>query len=153
MLKRLNIRLLLVLVLLSLFLPAITMGIGEGWDEPVNEPALSRRAKTALVIGNAGYKSSPLDNPVNDAKDIEKKLSGYGFDVTLITNAGKREMERAIRNFGKKLRKGGVGLFYYAGHGIQIEGVNYLIPIGAILESEISIEPKISDVAMSVNIN
>ena len=137
MLNRLNIRLLLVLVLLFLFLPAITMGIGEGRDEPVDEPALSRRAKTALVIGNADYKSSPLDNPVNDAEDIEKKLSGYGFDVTLITNAGKRKIERAIRSFGKKLRKGGVGLFYYAGHGIQIEGVNYLIPIGAILESEI----------------
>jgi len=77
-----------------------------------------------------------LLNPVNDAKDMAYTLKKLGFKVTLKTNANQRTMERAIRDFGKQLRKGGVGLFYFAGHGIQVKGSNYLIPIGAVLESE-----------------
>jgi len=93
-------------------------------------------AKSALVIGNSSYKSARLLNPVNDAKDMAYTLKKLGFKVTLKTNANQRTMERAIRDFGKELRKGGVGLFYFAGHGIQVRGSNYLIPIGAVLESE-----------------
>jgi len=95
---------------------------------------------TALVIGNGSYKSSPLKNPVNDAIDIAAALKKLGFDVILITNADRRTMERSIRSFGRKLHSGGTGLFYYAGHGIQVEGTNYLIPTRAVIESEADVQ-------------
>jgi len=90
----------------------------------------------ALVIGNSAYSDKPLKNPANDARDIARALQNLGFDVQLKTDAKLREIEEAIRDFGLKLKHGGVGLFYYAGHGIQVQGVNYLVPIGARLSSE-----------------
>ncbi len=92
--------------------------------------------RTALVIGNGAYKSSPLRNPVNDATDIANALRKFGFSVILKTNANQRTMEESIRYFGKKLRSGGVGLFYFAGHGLQVKGRNYLIPIDTVIETE-----------------
>jgi len=92
--------------------------------------------RTALVIGNGAYKSSPLRNPVNDATDIANALRKFGFFVILKTNANQRTMEDSIRDFGKKLRLGGVGLFYFAGHGLQVKGRNYLIPIDTVIETE-----------------
>ena len=99
-----------------------------------NQPVKERRL--ALVIGNSDYKSAPLKNPVNDARDMSNTLKVLGFKVIEEINADRKEMEEAIRQFGKQLRGGGVGLFYYAGHGIQAKGRNYLIPIGARIESE-----------------
>lgn len=93
--------------------------------------------RTALVIGNGGYQSAPLDNPVNDARDVALVLERSGFDVTLKTDINKREMDRSVMAFGKTLlHTGGVGLFYYAGHGIQVKGRNYLVPADALIESE-----------------
>ena len=94
------------------------------------------QSRTALIIGNADYESAPLNNPVNDAQDIAHALSNLGFSVILKTNANQRTMERAIRDFGKVLREGGIGLFYFAGHGVQVRGNNYLVPVGAEIESE-----------------
>lgn len=94
------------------------------------------QTRTALVIGNSEYKSSPLKNPANDASDIASALRDSGFDVILKTNASLRSMEKAIKSFGKKLRSGGIGLFYFAGHGLQVEGRNYLLPVDADIESE-----------------
>jgi hypothetical protein len=96
--------------------------------------------RTALVIGNGKYLSSPLANPVNDARDMAKMLESCGFKVTLKTNASLRAMETAIRSFGTNLREGGIGLFYYAGHGLQVKGNNYLIPVGATIESEADVK-------------
>lgn len=90
----------------------------------------------ALVIGNGSYKSSPLKNPVNDARDIARILKKLGFEVIHKENSGLRAMEKSIRQFGKKLRNGGVGLFYFAGHGMQVKGRNYLIPVDAEIETE-----------------
>jgi uncharacterized caspase-like protein len=87
--------------------------------------------RTALVIGNGAYSTGPLKNPVNDATDLSANLKRLGFVVTLKKNASHQEMEDAIREFGDQLRKGGVGLFFYAGHGVQIGGRNYLLPVGA----------------------
>ena len=93
--------------------------------------------RTALVIGNASYNSSPLRNPVNDASNMAEALRNLGFTVIHKQNAKQRDMEKAIRSFGKRLRKhGGVGLFYYAGHGMQVNGRNYLIPVDAEIETE-----------------
>ncbi len=90
----------------------------------------------ALVIGNSAYKDKPLKNPANDARDMAKALQRLGFDVQLKVDAGMRDMEESIREFGTRLKRGGVGIFYYAGHGIQVQGANYLVPIGARLASE-----------------
>ncbi len=88
--------------------------------------------RLALVIGNSDYKTSPLDNPVNDARDMAGTLRQLGFDVIYRENIPHRDMIKAVREFGDGLRKGStVGLFYYAGHGMQLNGRNYLIPIGA----------------------
>ena len=109
----------------------------------ISLPATSFSAakqRLALVIGNSAYKNAPVKNPVNDATDMASALMKLGFKVTLKTDADQKTMEKAIRSFGKKLRKGGIGLFYYAGHGLQIKGRNYLIPIGAEIESEADVK-------------
>jgi hypothetical protein len=97
-----------------------------------------KQSRVALVIGNAKYKEvAELANPVNDATDIAKALEKLGFEVTLLTNLKNKEaMQNAINNFRSQLRQGGVGLFYYAGHGVQVGGTNYLIPIGESLDYE-----------------
>nr|WP_291730313.1 caspase family protein [Leisingera sp. F5] len=93
--------------------------------------------RLALVIGNSAYGSVPsLDNPVRDARLIAQTLEGLGFDVTLAADAKQIEMKRAIGQFGRKLRGAGedaTGLFYYAGHGVQSFGSNYLLPVDVAL--------------------
>lgn len=96
--------------------------------------------RTALVIGNSAYRSSPLKNPANDARDIAAALKSLGFGVTVITDATLQQMENAVREFGAKLRNGSVGLFYYAGHGMQVEGENYLIPVDTKIEGEADVK-------------
>jgi len=96
----------------------------------------SKHKRLALVFGNGDYQLAPLKNPVNDARDIARLLRKFKFEVIHKENASQKVMEEAIRTFGKKLRKGGVGLFYFAGHGVQLKGRNYLIPVGAKIESE-----------------
>lgn len=103
--------------------------------------------RIALVIGNSAYESSPLKNPANDARDVATALRGLGFDVALGVDWTKREMEDAIYAFGQKLKGGGVGLFYYAGHGMQVGGRNYLIPIGCRVEDERDVEFEAVDAA------
>jgi hypothetical protein len=92
--------------------------------------------RIALVIGNSAYSSGPLKNPVNDATDMAAILKKLGFTVTLKRNVRMQEMEEAIEELGNRLKRGGVGLFYYAGHGVQVSGVNYLLPIGAKITKE-----------------
>src|SRR5512146_2726525 len=93
--------------------------------------------RVALVIGNSADKEAPLKNPANDATDMAATLRAIGFTVTLKTNADSRQMRAAVREFAQSLKRGGVGLFYFAGHGIQSRnGRNYLIPVGAFLKDE-----------------
>jgi uncharacterized caspase-like protein len=96
--------------------------------------------RTALVIGNSTYSSGPLKNPVNDAADIAAMLKKLGFTVTLKRNARLQEMDEAMEAFGNRLKRGGVGLFYYAGHGVQVNGTNYLLPIGAKINKEADVK-------------
>lgn len=98
----------------------------------------------ALIIGNGGYQHAPLRNPVTDARAMASALDGLGFDVVLLEDADQRQMEQAIRGFGRDLRGGGVGLFYFAGHGIQTAGRNYLVPIGADIHDESDIKREFS---------
>ena len=99
-------------------------------QERAIKPVKATAIKQALVIGNANYAyAGRLRNPVNDARAIGSTLEELGFQVTMVTDASQRKMDQAIRSFGKELKdNNGVGLFYYAGHGMQIEGENYLLP-------------------------
>ncbi len=93
-----------------------------------------------MVIGNGNYSSSPLSNPVNDATDLAANLEKLNFSVILRKNSSHQEMEEAIREFGEQLKKGGVGLFFYAGHGVQIGGRNYLLPVGVRINKETDVK-------------
>ena len=86
--------------------------------------------RIAFVIGNSHYSNSEMNlaNPENDAKDVAEKLKGLGFEVVLKLDATKENMERELSSFGEKAKDYDVAMFYYAGHGIQSKGVNYLIP-------------------------
>ena len=78
--------------------------------------------RLALVIGNSAYETAPLRNPVNDARVMADTLNNLGFEVIHKENADQEDMKLAILDFGRRLRKGGIGLFYFAGNGIQVKG-------------------------------
>ena len=128
---------------MSCFLAAFISGIvfcgNSAWAIQKAAPDQSER-RMALVIGNAGYASGPLRNPINDARAMAKALNDLSFEVALKENLDQKQMKREIQVFGEKLQKGGVGLFYYAGHGIQVNGHNYLLPVGAAIEHEKQVE-------------
>jgi len=88
---------------------------------------LSRTA--ALVVGNQTYPKWPLRNSVNDAQSMNRSLRAVGFEPDLVLNSSLRQFEQAVDRFVSRIRPGDVALFYYAGHGIQIAGENYLIPV------------------------
>ncbi|MDQ2975088.1 MAG: caspase family protein, partial [Acidobacteriota bacterium] len=108
--------------------------------------------RIALVIGNGAYtKAPPLKNPPNDARDMAATLKALGFEVSNGINVNQREMKRLIREFGQKLKAGGNGLFYYAGHGVQARGHNYIIPVDADIQSEADVEDSGVDVGLVLN--
>ena len=93
--------------------------------------------RIALVIGNGAYADSPLRNPVNDARLMSAALRSHGFSVIEALDVGQIAMKRAIKEYGNRLEAAGpdaVGWFFYAGHGLQVDGENYLIPVGAEVE-------------------
>jgi outer membrane biosynthesis protein TonB len=93
--------------------------------------------RVALVIGNSAYKHTPaLANPKNDAAAIAGVLRRLGFEVEVQTDLGKSELDAALRRFGDRLEGAQVALFFYAGHGMQVNGLNYIIPIDARLAKE-----------------
>jgi uncharacterized caspase-like protein len=92
--------------------------------------------RVALVIGNAAYShASLLENPVNDAADVSAALRKLGFDVVEGRDLDEVGMRRTIKLFAERLAGADVGLFFYAGHGLQVGGQNYLVPVDAKLES------------------
>ncbi|MBP8131831.1 MAG: SUMF1/EgtB/PvdO family nonheme iron enzyme [Candidatus Hydrogenedentes bacterium] len=99
-------------------------------------PGGSGSARVALVVGNAAYPDSPLRNPVNDATDMAAALERLGFAVMLQSDVDQQRIETAIREFGDRIAGAAAALFYYAGHGIQVEGHNYLVPVGKAIEAE-----------------
>jgi uncharacterized caspase-like protein len=84
------------------------------------------------VIGNAAYPASPLRNALHDATDMAGLLRRLGFTVTLLHDADQRTLEEAIQTFTSATPRASVGLFYFSGHGVQLEGQNYLIPVGGV---------------------
>ena len=123
--------------LVNLLLVAALLAVATG------AAALPARAagedRVALVIGNAAYKLGALQNPLNDARAMAAVLKQLGFQVILRENATKQQMEQAVSEFGHALTPGSVALFYYAGHGLQLNGHNFLVPVDA----EIATEPDV----------
>ena len=151
------IRIFLVLFILILIYPSSLIAIKQKASPPEIKresaevlPGLiaSPKRRTALVIGNSSYDTGSLRNPVNDADDMASALKRLGFDVILKKNAVQQDMEDAIRNFGDRLKRGGVGLFFYAGHGVQIAGKNFLLPIGARIDRETDVKYRAMDADM-----
>lgn len=99
-------------------------------------PALAQ-TRVALVIGNSAYRhTSTLKNPNNDATDVANVLRRLGFAVTYGADLDKKAMEGAIDRFANQLGGAELAVFFYAGHGLQVSGENYLVPIDAPLATE-----------------
>ncbi len=107
--------------------------------------------RLALVIGNAAYRDAPLDNPINDARAMASALRDLGFEVVLQENATKTAMEDAIGHFGLALDDRTVALVFYAGHGIQVNGRNFLIPVDASIQAESQIRLAAIDVDILID--
>ena len=119
------------LVQFTVFLIALTFGLGA--------QAAATPQRIALVIGNSAYENMPLANPVNDARLIAETLRELGFDVVEQIDADQKAMKIAIFDLGDRLEAAGkdaVGMFFYAGHGLQVGGQNYLVPIDAAITKE-----------------
>ena len=111
------------------------------------DPTQNPNQKVALVIGNSLYTNGPLLNPAKDARAMAGALRETGFEVLEHTDLKTfADMKKAIREFGRRIENGGVGLFYYAGHGMQVNGKNYLIPTEAEIYAEEEIEYEAIDV-------
>jgi hypothetical protein len=110
-------------------------------------PAQPAQNRVALVIGNADYRhGAALRNPVNDARAMATTLRQAGFRVIARENATKQQMERAVGEFGRALTPGSVALFYFAGHGMQVGGRNFLLPTDAQIASEQALRLEALDV-------
>ena len=106
--------------------------------QPVKSQHTGRDQRVALIIGNGEYQAgNPLRNPPNDAMDVATAFRELGFSEVIVeTDATLREMDSALDRFSQALGSGSIGVFYYAGHGIQSEGENYLIPVDATIDVE-----------------
>jgi len=104
--------------------------------------------RLALVIGNASYKVGPLLNPRNDADDVSRVLRSTGFEVIDLRDATLAQMRTSVRQFGERLMSNDVGLVYYSGHGIEVKGRNYFIPVNA----DIKASDEVADQALDVSL-
>lgn len=144
--RRIGARLVVTLLLLSVVSAATAQQPNR--DMIVNKAGQGPK-RWALVIGNSNYEGQNyLPNPANDATDVAKALYNMGFDVAVERDLDQQGMERAIQNFGAKIRGGGVSLFYYAGHAVQVNGQNYLIPLRANITKEAEARYKAVDVGL-----
>ena len=105
------------------------------WPALAQDRSLGER-RVALVVGNAAYKSSPLKNPGNDARAIAATLRRLNFEVIERQNVTREGFASAAREFGDRLKGASVGLFYFAGHGLQVRGRNFLVPVDADIARE-----------------
>lgn len=104
-------------------------------------PAYASAKRVALVIGNGAYVSAtPLANPKNDAEDMAAALKSLGFTVILATDLTKTDMDHKVLEFALALEGAEAAVFHYSGHGLQVAGVNYLVPVDAKLETAASLD-------------
>lgn len=112
------------------------------------QAALRSEQRIALVVGNANYKVRPLKNSRNDADDVSRSLKATGFDVIDLRDATLPQMRTAVRQFGDRLINNDVGLVYYSGHGVEVKGRNYFIPVNADIQREDEIADQGLDVSL-----
>lgn len=112
----------------------------------------SAKRKVALVIGNSGYRNAPiLANPDNDAKAISSMLSGLGFEVISGFDLSNAETVAKVREFARATKSADVSLFFYAGHGLQIGGENYIVPVDAVVEDETAVSFELINISTITN--
>jgi formylglycine-generating enzyme required for sulfatase activity/uncharacterized caspase-like protein len=121
---------------LALALLALAPGLALAQARDITVEGMRSEKRVALVIGNAGYAVGRLNNPVLDARAMAQALRGLGFEVLAREDVNHQGLRRAIADFGERIAGGGVGLFYYSGHGLQVNGRNFLVPVDAELKSE-----------------
>ena len=102
----------------------------------VSSVCLIAQNRYALVVGNGSYQDNSLRNAVNDATDISSALRSIGFQVIFKSNINKRTFETEVNKFSNQLKNDDIALFYYSGHGAQVEDENYLIPVNENIVSE-----------------
>ncbi|MEJ8847782.1 caspase family protein [Variovorax rhizosphaerae] len=107
--------------------------------------------RIALVIGNGAYRSAPLKNPPGDASAVAGALRGLGYDVTLRQNTRLPELIESLREFSIRAPKASVRMLFYAGHGVQVKGRNYLVPVDADPKTEDEIQRQSADVGEFVD--
>jgi formylglycine-generating enzyme required for sulfatase activity len=112
--------------------------------------------RVALVVGNGNYQEggTSLVNPPNDANDVATALTSIGFEVATVVDATKRDMDAALQRFARMANSADTALFFYAGHALQFQGINYLMPVDGKLQDEISISfemVKVDDVQSALN--
>ena len=117
----------------------------------IHDPEQASERRLALVLGNSGYANAPLANPANDARAMSAKLRQLGFEVMEKENATREDMVRLSREFGNRLKLGGVGVFYYAGHGVQLNGINYLLPVDSDIQDETELQTRAYDINEMLN--
>ena len=120
-------------------LPALVLALALASPAALAEPRL------ALIIGNSNYgdEMGRLPNPANDAALMEKALKSVGFETITLIDADQKKLKRGISDFGQRLNEMGsesTGLFFYAGHGLQVKGTNYLVPVNADIRSEADVD-------------
>jgi uncharacterized caspase-like protein len=119
-----------------IWLAALCLGLAA-LLQALPAPALAAEKRIALVVGNARYPNNPLANPENDARLIAGSLRKLGFEVTEKLNLGSREFRKEVIDFANRTEgQEGIALLYYAGHGVQVDGKNYLIPVDIALNDE-----------------
>jgi len=102
---------------------------------------MKEEQRVALVVGNNNYNNlSILKNPINDARLMKSVLKKRGFEVIYKENATKNEMKKLVKKFAHKLKRGGIGLYYFAGHGVSVDGRNYLVGTNSLMEDKDEVE-------------
>ena len=118
----------------------MTLAAAERGFVPVRRAAGDH---VALVIGNGAYPDAPLANPLNDATDVAVAFEAQGFRVQRLLDADKEQMATAIASFREQLGRARAAVFYFAGHGVQVQGENYLLPIGQTASTQITEETQV----------
>lgn len=128
---------------------ALSLALAWILQLPVPSHAQDRppEKRIALVVGNSQYPKVPLDNPVNDARLIAGNLRKLGFDVNLQLNVGVLQFRRALREFARQVQQDdAIAVLYYAGHGVQIDGRNYLLPVDINLRDQEEVKDESVDI-------
>ena len=126
---------------------ASSSGVADSQKSRSENAALQTR-RIALVIGNSNYRTRPLRNPTNDANDVSSALKSSGFQVIDLRDASLQQMRAGVRQFGDRLFNNDVGLVYYSGHGVEVKGRNYFIPVNADIQREDEVADQGLDVSL-----